>query len=163
MAFIGVITSKKNEDILKKSIIQSLNEVDLKHNVIIINEENIENIKNVKFDSIIINEENPLVLNRQEILKQILKKVRFLILNSDIYNNIELINKLKLTVITYGLNLKATVNASSLEKDKIGISVQRAIKSSKGHIIEPNETIIDTHNMDAYRLIISYILLMLYN
>ena len=163
MAFIGIITSKRNEEGLKKALIQNLNNVNLKHNIIVINENNIENIKNVKFDTIVINEENPLIFDKNELIKNFLKKIRFLILNSDIYNNIELINKLELNIITYGLNLRATVTASSIESDKICISLQRTIENSKGNIIEPKEISLEPHNMDVYRLIICCILVMLYS
>ena len=51
MAFIGVITSNKNEEVLKKSIENILKNCSEKHSVIILTEENIQNMKNIKFNS----------------------------------------------------------------------------------------------------------------
>ena len=163
MDFIGVITSKKNEELLKKTIIQNLKEYNLNINIIVINEVNIENIKNVKFDSIIINEDNILISDKNKILKKILSQVNFLILNSDIYSNIEIIDNLKLNIITFGLNSKATLTASSIEKDNICISLQRSIKTKKGNIIEPKEISKKTNKEDVYRAIIGYILFLIYS
>lgn len=162
MAFIGIITSKKNEEILKKAIEHSLNQSKLKLNIIPINDTNIENMKNIKFDTIIMQEENHIILNRQEVLKKILMKTQFLVLNSDIYNNLQIINQLKLTVITYGLNLKATVTASSLGDDTVCLSIQRAIKNIKGELIEPREVTLEAKNIDIYKLMINYIISILY-
>ena len=112
MAFIGVITSKRSEEASKKVFINLFNENIIKKiNVIIINESNIDNIKNVLFETIIINEDNSLIRNKMNSLKQILSKCKFLILNSDMDINLESIYKVKLTVITYGLNLKSKVTA----------------------------------------------------
>lgn len=162
MAFIGIITSKKNEDILISSLTRYTNNFKTKLNMIIINESNIENIKNIKFDTIIMNEKNSLIHEKQLLLKQILSKTDFLILNSDIYNNIRILDKLKLNIITFGLNLKATVTASSIENDMISICVQRAFKNSFGNIIESGESSFSSHNLDTYRAIIAYILSLLY-
>ena len=61
MAFIGVITSIKNEEVLKKAIEDILQSNTSNHNVIIINKENIDNMKNIKFNSIIINKKSRIV------------------------------------------------------------------------------------------------------
>ena len=162
MDFIGIITSKKNEELLKKTVIQNVKKNNLSLNIIIITETNIENIKNVKFDSIIINENSLLIVKYNKTLEKILSQINYLILNSDIYSNIEIINNLKLNIITFGLNLKATLTASSIEKNKICIGLQRAVKNKKGNIIEPNEICKQTNKEDVYRVMIGYIIVLLY-
>lgn len=163
MAFIGVITAKKSEDILKKTLTDMLKIADLKLDIITINETNIENMKNIKFDTIIMHEENPYILNRQNLLKKMLSQTSYLLLNVDAYSNIEIINRLKLTIITYGLNLKATVTASSIEKERACICIQRGIKNIKGTMLEPREVILNTKNTDIYKIMIGYILEILYS
>lgn len=163
MAFIGVITSKRSEEASKKVFINLFNENIIKKiNVIIINESNIDNIKNVLFETIIINEDNSLIRNKMNSLKQILSKCKFLILNSDMDINLESIYKLKLTVITYGLNLKSTVTASSIENEKLQICIQRSIKNINNKIIEPKEVYVYAKKNDIYRVMEQCVLEMLY-
>ena len=66
MNFIGIITSNKNEETLKKAIFQKLKEDNIKSNIIIINEDNMESMKNIKFNSIIINKKNNIVEQRKD-------------------------------------------------------------------------------------------------
>ena len=163
MAFIGVITSKRSEEASKKVFINLFNENIIKKiNVIIINESNIDNIKNVLFETIIINEDNSLIRNKMNSLKQILSKCKFLILNSDMDINLESIYKLKLAVITYGLNLKSTVTASSIEDEKLQICIQRSIRNIYNEIIEPKEIYVYAKKNDVYRVMEQCILEILY-
>ena len=163
MAFIGVITSKRSEEASKKVFINLFNENIIKKiNVIIINESNIDNMKNVLFETIVINEDNSLIRNKMDSLKQILSRCKFLILNSDMDISLESIYKLKLTVITYGLNLKSTVTASSIEDEKLQICIQRSIKNIYNKIIEPKEMYINANKNDVYRVMEQCILEILY-
>ena len=163
MAFIGIITSKRSEEASKKVFINLFNENIIKKiNVIIINESNIDNIKNVLFETVIINEDNYLIRNKMDSLKQILAKCKFLILNSDMDINLESIYKLKLAVITYGLNLKSTVTASSIEDEKLQICIQRSIRNIYNEIIEPKEIYVYAKKNDVYRVMEQCILEILY-
>jgi hypothetical protein len=53
MFFIGIITNKNSENNIKNRMINKIDE----NEIIFLNKENLENFKNVKFDSIIVNEE----------------------------------------------------------------------------------------------------------
>ena len=150
MAFIGIITSNKNEEILKKAVIKELENCETKHNVIIINEEYIDNMKNIKFNSIIMNKENNIKENRKIVLKQILKNTKYLIINSDIYTKLDIVYNINITVITFGYNLKATITASSVNEDKILLCIQRSIKVSDEKNIEPKEIYADIIGKDVY-------------
>ena len=150
MAFIGIITSNKNEDLLKRAVIESLKNSEIKHNVIVINEENIDNMKNIKFNSIIMNRENNIKENRKIVLKQILKNAQYLIINSDIYTKLDLVANINIAVITFGYNLKATVTASSVNEEKILLCIQRSIKLDNKTNIEPKEMYVDIIEKDVY-------------
>ena len=66
MFFIGIITDKNSENNIKNRMINKIDE----NEIIFLNKENLENFKNVKFDSIIVNEE----VENKYILKKILEK-----------------------------------------------------------------------------------------
>lgn len=150
MSFIGIITSNKNEETLKKAISQELKQENIKHNIIVINEENLENMKNIKFNSIIINKENNIVEQRKMVLKQILKNSKYLIINSDIYKKLEIAYNLNIAIITYGYNLKATITASSVNEEKILLCIQRSITTDNKNNIEPKEIYVKILNNDIY-------------
>ena len=63
MFFIGIITNKNSENNIKNRMINKIDE----NEIIFLNKENLENFKNVKFDSIIVNEE----VENKYILKKI--------------------------------------------------------------------------------------------
>lgn len=150
MAFIGVITSNKNEEVLKKSIENIVKNCSEKHSVIILTEENIQNMKNIKFNSIIINKENKIIENQKNVLKQILKNTKYLIINTDIYKKMEIMQNINITVITYGYNLKATVTASSINEERILLCIQRNIQINSKSNIEPKEIYVDIIESDIY-------------
>ena len=150
MSFIGIITSNKNEETLKKGIAQVLKEENIKHNILIINEKNLENMKNIKFNSIIINKENIIVEQSKTVLKQILKNTKYLIINSDIYKKMDIAYNLNLAIITYGYNLRATITASSVNEEKILLCVQRNIITNNKNDIEPKEIYVKILNNDIY-------------
>lgn len=138
MAFIGIITESKNEMQIKRIIDNKLNSVNKKHTVIIINEKSIENIRNIRFETIlVINLEE--VIDRKEVLNELFENTKYLVINSDMNTSeLELINNMNLNVITFGFNPKASITASSVE-DKLIICVQRKIIDVNENIIEPEE------------------------
>ena len=162
MAFIGIITSNKNEEILKKSVLNILKNSQTKHNVIVINEENIGNMKNIKFNSIIMNKENNIKENKKIILKQILKNTKYLIVNSDVYTRLDMITKINISIITNGYNLKATVTASSINEEKILLCIQRNIKVDNKIDIEPKEMYAQILANDVYITMAANIVKLLY-
>lgn len=163
MSFIGIITSTKNEETLKKGISQILKEQNIKQNIIIINEKNVETIKNIKFNSIIINKENIIVKQRRILLKQILKNSKYLIINSDIYKQLEIANNLNITIITYGYNLKATITTSSISEDKILLCIQRNITTDLNNNIEPKEIYVKLLNNDIYTTMATHVISLIYS
>lgn len=162
MAFIGIITSNKNEEALKKAVLNILKNSNIKHNAIIINEENIENMKNIKFNSIIMNKENNIKEDKKQVLKQILKNTKYLVINSDIYTKLDMITNINIIVITYGYNLKATVTASSINEEKILLCIQRNIKVDNKIDIEPKEMYAEIIGNDVYITMAANIIRLIY-
>lgn len=133
MPFIGIITDENKENCIRRQILEKLNIRE--SSVLFIKEKSIDNIKNIKFETVLLDRE----FKNVEILKIILKNAKYLIVNSDIISNLNILNNLEITVITYGFNSKATITASSVNDDEVLVCIQRNILDNKGNNIEPQE------------------------
>ena len=94
MFFIGIVTNQKNEAYIKRKLENK--------NILFINDKNIANIKNIRFETIVIDSK----INKNEEFRKILSNAKYVILNSDIEFDLSLIENLSLTIITYGFNNK---------------------------------------------------------
>lgn len=135
MSFIGVICKTKNESYIEQILIKKLKE----NNIIIFTKENIENLKNIKFETILILSNNEEVLSKREIVKNIIKKAKYLVINFDEEINLDLLENMDLNVITFGFNSKSTITASSVRDDGILLCLQRNILLANENKIEPQE------------------------
>lgn len=133
MPFIGVIADEKNENFIRRKIVDSLKLRE--SSVLFIKEKSVENIKNIKFETIILARK----FKNMEILKKILTNTNYLIVNTDRIKTLDTFNEFNLKKYTFGFNSKADVTASSVTEDGILICIQKEIKSIKGNIIEPQE------------------------
>lgn len=131
MTFIGFAAKREDEANFKTALEKHLKEIGRKAIVVAINEKSINNIKNIHFETIIVD-------RNIKGLNQILKNTKYLILNADSVNTNQFHN-MNLTVITYGFSNKSTITASSIEEEKVLICLQRGINSSKNTPIEPQE------------------------
>ena len=155
MFFIGIITNQKNEIYIRKKLSKILPEA----NIMFITQNNITNMKNVQFETIVIDAN---VKNKME-LRKIVSNAKYIILNTDINMDTNIINDLNLTIITYGFNNKATFTVSSIEEQNIIICLQRIIFNKKGIKIEPQEYKIEIdENIEKYAIIASQILTVMY-
>lgn len=137
MAFIGVIAESKNEMQIKRCLDNSLNSKHKQHTIIAINDKNIDNIKNIRFETILITSLDN--ITNKKIINDLLKNSQYLVISADIdSSNIELNNNIRLNVITFGFNQKATITASSVEDDLM-ISIQRKIYDIDGKPIESQD------------------------
>ena len=161
MSLIGIIAKKKDIKEIK-------NNLDVVYEVIEINNKSIENLKNIKFEQIIINKD--LVLNKQEeeYIKKLINTTKYIIINADIniqiLNNIEIDKPLK--IITYGFNSKSTISISSVKEDYIILSIQREIEKLNNEKIENQEKkieLIKGENNNIYIKIIKFIIKELHN
>lgn len=134
MPFIGIISDEKTGNCIRKEILETLkiNE----NSIIVIKEKNIDNIKNIKFDLILINKEIDI---DNKILKKILNNSKYLVINIDTKFDIDILENNEQIIITYGFNTKADITTSSVEKDEMLICVQKDIRSYNNKIIEPQE------------------------
>ncbi len=132
MAVIGIISNSNNiiekENEIKREINQK--------NIIIISEEALNNIKNIKFDIIIIFEE----MTKIEKVKKIIKESKYVVINTDFKENLKLLDEdIEGFVITFGFNQKATITIISNENEEIILELQREITNLEGKKIECQE------------------------
>lgn len=142
MSFIGVICENKNENYINQILVKNLEN----KNIIFLKEENIDNLKNIKFETIIIMSNNKKLFLKKDIVKSITQKVKYLIINADEDIDLSMLENVSISVITYGFNSKSTITASSVKDDGILLCVQRSIENIFGREIEPQEIIIEKEN-----------------
>ena len=111
MAFIGIISDSKSEKIIKMILDEKLGKT---NNIIIINSKSVDNLKNIKFETLLIANNNAIVKENKEALNKIISNTKYLIINADIELDILLEEQVELNVITFGFNPKATITASSV-------------------------------------------------
>ena len=156
MFFIGIITNQKNEIFIKKE----LSEIIPIDNIIYITEKNIENIKNIKFETILLDTK---IDSRKKEVRKIISSCKYLILNYDINFDNSILGDLDLTIITYGFNSKSTFTISSVEENNLIICLQRIIFSKNNKKIEPQEYKIESSiNIDKYAVIGTEIMKIIY-
>ena len=131
MSFIGILTDHKNEIYLKKK----LGENQWKE-VFFLNEKTIDNVRNIKFDTFLLGKR---IEEKQEIIRAIVQKANYVVMNSDIKENVSLLDNLDLMLITYGYHSKSTVTVSSTEENGIMLCLQRSIINKYGENVEPQE------------------------
>lgn len=133
MPFIGIISEENIENCIHRKILEQLKIRE--SNVLFVKEKSIENIKNIKFETIILARQ----FKNVEVLRKILKNATYVIVNSDIESNLQLLENIKATVITYGFNSKATITTSSVGEEEMMLCIQRTLQDKMGKNIEPQE------------------------
>ena len=150
MIFVAMLANRKEYEILKEQMSNKIS-------MIFIDDTHIENLQNIKFDTLIINK--PIKTHQKE-FEKICKNARYLLVNSDQNKSIE---NVKGTIITYGLNHKCTVTASSIKEDSIMVALQREFINKQGKLEEIEEERVETiDNLDVYGHIIWFILNKIY-
>lgn len=133
VSVVGIITNQNNIiEIEEKIQSYKINE----KNIIIITKENVSNIKNVKFDMIIIFDQ----IEEDEEIKKVVRESKYVLLNSDYKENLKLIDEhTNSYVITFGYNSRASITIISNENDEIILEIQREIDLAKNKKIECQE------------------------
>lgn len=155
MTFIGMISDHKSFDKVKEKLKES--QLELIH----INKKSIGNIKNIKFEIIIINSNLENFTNEINIIEKLCSKSKYVIINTDINLQFEILNQDKTNIITYGLNQKADVTVSSITDANILIYLQKNILNRKNQIIEIGEKrikISESERIMVYEILIIYII-----
>ena len=133
MVLIGIVANKKCFEIIKTEIMKREKQI----NIIHITPLSLENMKNIKFDTVIIEEDLKKYQNQKEQLKKICKEASYVIINTDInqeYKEIESKN-----LISCGINQNAIVTISSNSEEDILIFWQKSIENKIGNRIEIEE------------------------
>lgn len=157
MIFIGIVTDTKSENYIKR--IQNSNDIFNKYHIIFIKEKSIDNIKNIKFETIIINRK----FNEEKSLNKLIAKSKYLIINEDIDMAISLLNDVNSNIITYGFNSKSTITMSSVTEDSIQICVQRNILSKQNEIEQQEISLNKEAESDVYDIMLLISMLLVYD
>ena len=137
MIFIGVISEYQKFEILRKNIrnCENKNEITL----ININKKSIENLQNVKFDTIVLLDSLEKLECKVDNIQKMCTNLKYLIINSDIKIKTNIFLNIKANLITCGLNHLSTVTFSSITDELVLISVQRDFENGVGKLIEVGE------------------------
>lgn len=163
MIFIGVISEYQKFEILRKTIKKDENKNEV--TLININKKSIGNLKNVKFDAIVLVDPLEKLENNINNLQKMCVNLKYLVINSDVELKINIFSNIKANVITYGLNHISTVTFSSITDEMILISVQRNFENIAGKLIEVGEydfKIQKTERINLYEILVNFILEKLY-
>ena len=160
MPLVGIVAKKKDVQAIRKEIKE-------KHiEIIEITKESIKNLKNIKFDEIIFLQNINLEEQEYKYMNEIISKVQYLVLNSDI--EIDILKKIGLQkpvkLITFGFNSKSTITISSVNDEKMIVCLQRDIEKINGEILECQEKqIVGQNNKKIYNNLAVFIINELHN
>ena len=151
MPFIEIITDTKSQMQLNKSIKkEQVNNCE----ILYIKEKNIDNIKKIKLETLVINKK----IEDMEKISKIIENTKNVIINLD-FNKIEKQNKF----ISYGYNSKSDITISSIDEDEALIYIQKEITSIFGRKIEPQEVKVKLKSdINIYNIMIIIALNVLY-
>lgn len=154
MPFIEIITDSKSQNQLNKVITkQMVNNCELLY----IKEKNIENIKNIKLETLVLNRK----IENIELINKIAGNAKNIIFNLDL--NKEITNNAESKKISFGYNSKSDITISSVKDDEIMICIQNTIESIYGKKVEPQEVKVDIKNdVNVYNIMIIIALTALY-
>lgn len=156
MLFVGIVTDLKSENDIKQLLLK--NNTLRENNVIFIKEKNIDNIKNVHFDTVVVNRD----FKKMDVLNKILENAKNVIINMDTIADNEEINVVSSNIITYGFNSKSSITISSVTDDDVLICVQRNIYNNYGEIEVQEIRLENNENYNIYDLIVVLVLFLMY-
>lgn len=163
MLFIGVIAKRKCFETIKKKITEEIKEEAIKF--IPINLRSIENVKNIKFETLIVEDNLEKFKDNKETLKKIFENTQYVMINTDNNSKQEEIERIP-NKITYGLNQKATVTVSSISETDILVYWQKSLLNKQGKTIEIEEKRIkrkEEKTLKTYEILIIYAFFKIYN
>ena len=153
MPFIEIITDSKSQNQLNKVITkQMVNNCELLY----IKEKNIENIKNIKLETLVLNRK----IENIELINKIAENTKNIIFNLDLNKEITNAESKK---ISFGYNSKSDITISSVKDDEIMICIQNTIESIYGKKVEQQEVKVDIKSdVNVYNIMIIIALTALY-
>lgn len=162
MSFIGVVASKRCFENIKRKVVEEIKEENI--NFVQINLRSIENVKNIKFETIIVEDSLEKFKNHKEILEKIFENTQYLIINTDKNLQRDKIGNIPYQ-ITYGLNQKADVTVSSISETDILVYWQKSFQNKEGNAIEIEERRIkkeEIYGLKTYEILIIYTIFKIY-
>ena len=141
MHFIGIFSNYSEYEMIKQNIIKIVNRKDLE--LIHISSKNIENLKNIVFETIVLCHQKNINDEQKNILNKFCSNSMFIVVNADVFCNTKMISNKKINCISYGLNQKSTITISSIQEEKAILSIQRNINNLEQKSIEMGEVEID--------------------
>ena len=141
MHFIGIFSNYSEYEMIKQNIIKIVNRKDLE--LIHISSKNIENMKNIVFETIVLCHKENMNDEQKSILNKICRNCMFIVVNEDAFLKTKVISNKKTNCISYGLNHKSTITISSIQEDKAILSIQRNINNLEQKTIEMGEIGVD--------------------
>ena len=141
MHFIGIFSNYLEYEIIKQNIAKIVNRKDLE--LIHIHSKNIENMKNIVFETMVLCRQENINDEQKNILNKICSNCMFIVVNADVFCKTKMICNKKANCISYGLNQKSTITISSVQEDKAILSIQRNINNLEQKMIEMGEMEID--------------------
>mgnify|MGYP004526092703 FL=1 len=162
MPFVGIVSKENDSNFIKNAI--SKNSKENNFEIININKKSIENIKNVKFDILVICENIEKILKNSLYLEEIIKKADYIIVNSDVKENLSILKNVETNIVTYGFNAKATITISSIKEEKTMVCIQRKINGINNIIEEQDFNIeIEKNNVNKlYNVLVIFTILAIY-
>ena len=163
MSLVGIVAN----DIDSKNIRKAFSKKDISKSVSIIdiNENNIENIRNISFETLFFCRKLDCTDIELSYLQRICENVSYLVINSDFnFNPLPPLNN-NCTIITFGLNQKATVTVSSISENGFVLSLQQNVMRCNNKIKEMEEKCIktkNTNNFTLYKILVEYIIKIIY-
>ena len=147
MPFIGIVANENDSNFIKNELLKRYREN--KFEIININNKSLENLKNVRFETIIVKENINKILKISNYINNILENASFLVVNTDIKENEEKLNNCK-CFISYGFNTNAIITISSIKEENIMICLQKQIQGINNQITEQQECNINIgkHNVE---------------
>ena len=164
MSFVGIISNNDDYEFIKREFLKGHTYTKLE--LLNINKKNIQNIKNVTFETLVVCDYLKEVEKQYDIINNIIESSKFLLINTDVNLKSLNIKNNRTQLITYGMNQKATVTASSIKEEELLLCLQRNIKNINGEIIEIQEFKKKSKNITnkiVYNLLVVFILEQIYN
>lgn len=162
MSFIGIISNRKSFENIRNYLTKLENNMSIIH----INLKSIVNIKNIKFEIIIIDDDLRKFNENEDNLIKICKKSKYIIINSDINKNYNKLEEVSNIVISYGLNREAMITVSSISDTNILIYRQKSFENKnkeKEEIEERRIKINEENRLKVYEILIIYTILSIYD
>ena len=147
MSFVGIIAKKK-----KAKDLENLGRLVYPNQVIYLAEKDLVPLKNVQFETIVIQD----AVSHKDVLSNLLQNCKYIVIDSDTGMESLVQGKEEQAVITYGYHRKDTVTFSSLTDHTIQICLQRKFQKQSGEWIEPLEIILFRRENEAVRSLLGY-------